>query len=155
MIVQMIGAASKQQSSLPCKTSPNGASAWWIRLGGATFVASRLPSFRVMAYQDVDQLRHDDLRDVDRNPGPEMGAGARQCGTGIVCSPLIEGWPGRWLTARITTKAALNSLTKALAVEHARYGVTANAILPGWVDIEMTEDLQATINSWPTRCGVG
>jgi NAD(P)-dependent dehydrogenase (short-subunit alcohol dehydrogenase family) len=41
------------------------------------------------------------------------------------------------------TKAALNSLTKALAVEQARYGITANAILPGWVDTRMTEDLQA------------
>ena len=36
------------------------------------------------------------------------------------------------------TKAALNALTRALAVEHARYGVTANAILPGWIETEMT-----------------
>ncbi|MEH2474157.1 NAD(P)-dependent dehydrogenase (short-subunit alcohol dehydrogenase family) [Nitrobacteraceae bacterium AZCC 2161] len=41
------------------------------------------------------------------------------------------------------SKAALNSLTKALAVEHARFGITANAILPGWVDTDMTEELQA------------
>ena len=39
------------------------------------------------------------------------------------------------------TKAALNSLVRALAVEHARYGVTANAILPGWIDTEMTAGL--------------
>ena len=36
------------------------------------------------------------------------------------------------------TKAALNALTRALAVEHARYGVTANAILPGWIETDMT-----------------
>ncbi len=36
------------------------------------------------------------------------------------------------------TKAALNALIRALAVEHARYGVTANAILPGWTETEMT-----------------
>lgn len=41
------------------------------------------------------------------------------------------------------SKAAINSLMQALAVEHARYGVTANAILPGWIDTEMTEGLQA------------
>ena len=41
------------------------------------------------------------------------------------------------------SKAAINSLVQALAVEHARYGVTANAILPGWIDTEMTEGLQA------------
>jgi NAD(P)-dependent dehydrogenase (short-subunit alcohol dehydrogenase family) len=41
------------------------------------------------------------------------------------------------------SKAAVNSLMQALAVEHARFGITANAILPGWVETEMTEGLQA------------
>jgi NAD(P)-dependent dehydrogenase (short-subunit alcohol dehydrogenase family) len=41
------------------------------------------------------------------------------------------------------SKAALNALMRALAVEHARYGITANAVLPGWIDTEMTEGLQA------------
>jgi NAD(P)-dependent dehydrogenase (short-subunit alcohol dehydrogenase family) len=41
------------------------------------------------------------------------------------------------------SKSAINSLIRALAVEHARYGITANAILPGWIDTEMTEGLQA------------
>ncbi len=41
------------------------------------------------------------------------------------------------------SKAAINSLIQALAVEHARYGITANAILPGWIDTEMTGGLQA------------
>lgn len=41
------------------------------------------------------------------------------------------------------SKAALNAMLRALAVEHARYGITANAILPGWIDTEMTEGLQA------------
>jgi len=36
------------------------------------------------------------------------------------------------------TKAAINALVRALAVELARYGVTANAILPGWIRSEMT-----------------
>ena len=39
------------------------------------------------------------------------------------------------------TKAAINALFRALAVEHARYGVTANAILPGWIKTEMTAGL--------------
>jgi NAD(P)-dependent dehydrogenase (short-subunit alcohol dehydrogenase family) len=41
------------------------------------------------------------------------------------------------------TKAALNALCRALAVELARYGVTANAILPGWTRSDMTEGLMA------------
>ena len=41
------------------------------------------------------------------------------------------------------TKAALNAMIRALAVEHARYGVTANSILPGWTESEMTAGLTA------------
>jgi NAD(P)-dependent dehydrogenase (short-subunit alcohol dehydrogenase family) len=36
------------------------------------------------------------------------------------------------------TKAAINALCRALAVELARYGVTSNAILPGWIKSDMT-----------------
>jgi len=36
------------------------------------------------------------------------------------------------------TKAAINALVRALAVELARYGITANAILPGWIKSDMT-----------------
>jgi NAD(P)-dependent dehydrogenase (short-subunit alcohol dehydrogenase family) len=41
------------------------------------------------------------------------------------------------------TKAAINALVRALAVELARYGVTANAILPGWIKSDMTQGLMA------------
>jgi len=41
------------------------------------------------------------------------------------------------------TKAAINALCRALAVELARYGVTANAILPGWIKSEMTARVMA------------
>jgi NAD(P)-dependent dehydrogenase (short-subunit alcohol dehydrogenase family) len=41
------------------------------------------------------------------------------------------------------TKAAINALVRALAVELARYGVTANAILPGWIKSEMTAGVMA------------
>jgi NAD(P)-dependent dehydrogenase (short-subunit alcohol dehydrogenase family) len=38
------------------------------------------------------------------------------------------------------SKGGLVSMLKGMAVEFARYGVTANAILPGWVETEMTAD---------------
>jgi len=37
------------------------------------------------------------------------------------------------------TKGAMISMIKALAVEYARYGVTAHTILPGWIETAMTE----------------
>jgi NAD(P)-dependent dehydrogenase (short-subunit alcohol dehydrogenase family) len=41
------------------------------------------------------------------------------------------------------TKGAVISMCRALAVEYARHGIRANAILPGWVETEMTEKLFA------------
>jgi NAD(P)-dependent dehydrogenase (short-subunit alcohol dehydrogenase family) len=41
------------------------------------------------------------------------------------------------------TKGGVISMMKACAVEFARHGITANAILPGWVQTPMTTDLFA------------
>ena len=41
------------------------------------------------------------------------------------------------------TKAAINALVRALAVELARQGVTSNAILPGWIKSDMTAGIMA------------
>ena len=37
------------------------------------------------------------------------------------------------------SKAGVISMMKAIAVEHARHGIRCNAILPGWIESEMTE----------------
>lgn len=37
------------------------------------------------------------------------------------------------------TKGGLNAMMRGLAVEHARHGIRANAILPGWIETAMTE----------------
>jgi NAD(P)-dependent dehydrogenase (short-subunit alcohol dehydrogenase family) len=37
------------------------------------------------------------------------------------------------------SKGAVNAMVRALAVEFARHGVTANTILPGWIATDMTE----------------
>jgi NAD(P)-dependent dehydrogenase (short-subunit alcohol dehydrogenase family) len=41
------------------------------------------------------------------------------------------------------TKGGVISMMRACAIEFARYGITANAILPGWVETDMTEKLFA------------
>lgn len=40
-----------------------------------------------------------------------------------------------------TAKAGVIALVKGLAVEYARHGIRANAILPGWVETDMTRPL--------------
>jgi NAD(P)-dependent dehydrogenase (short-subunit alcohol dehydrogenase family) len=44
--------------------------------------------------------------------------------------------------AYAATKAGVLAIVRATAVELARYGIRANAVLPGWIATEMTERLQ-------------
>ena len=46
--------------------------------------------------------------------------------------------------AYASTKGAVISMIKGIAVEHARYGVRANAILPGWIATDMTAGAQSS-----------
>lgn len=45
--------------------------------------------------------------------------------------------------AYAATKGGVIAMIRGLAVEYARYGVRANAILPGWIATDMTAGLQA------------
>jgi NAD(P)-dependent dehydrogenase (short-subunit alcohol dehydrogenase family) len=46
--------------------------------------------------------------------------------------------------AYAATKGGVISMMRAIAVEHARYGVRGNAILPGWIATEMTAGAQGS-----------
>ena len=46
--------------------------------------------------------------------------------------------------AYASTKGAVISMIRAIAVEHARYGVRANAVLPGWIATDMTAGAQSS-----------
>ena len=41
-----------------------------------------------------------------------------------------------------SSKGAVIAMAKGIAVEHARYGVRANAVLPGWIATDMTAGAQ-------------
>jgi hypothetical protein len=60
-------------------------------------------------------------------------------GSLVVTSSLsaTEGAPKN--QAYASTKGAVISMTKGLAVELARYGIRANSVQPGWIDTPMTE----------------
>ena len=59
---------------------------------------------------------------------------------GVASLAAIEG-AGR-NQAYAATKGGLISMLKGIAVEYARYGIRANAILPGWIATDMTEAAQ-------------
>jgi NAD(P)-dependent dehydrogenase (short-subunit alcohol dehydrogenase family) len=59
---------------------------------------------------------------------------------GVASLAAIEGAARN--EAYAATKGAVISLIKSIAVEHARYGVRANSILPGWIATDMTQGAQ-------------
>lgn len=59
---------------------------------------------------------------------------------GVASLAAIEGAARN--QAYAATKGGLISMLRAIAVEHARHGIRANAILPGWIATDMTEAAQ-------------
>lgn len=61
---------------------------------------------------------------------------------GVASLAAIEGAARN--EAYAATKGAVISMMKSVAVEHARWGIRANAILPGWIATDMTAGAQAS-----------
>ena len=73
---------------------------------------------------------------VERAKGGDPGGSL----VGIASLAAIEGAARN--EAYAATKGAVISMMKSIAVEHARYGVRANSILPGWIATDMTQGAQ-------------
>ncbi len=65
----------------------------------------------------------------------------RRCGRIINIGSLsgVLGQPGQ--TNYAAAKGALIAFTRALAREVGRYGITANVVIPGWIDTELVQGL--------------
>jgi NAD(P)-dependent dehydrogenase (short-subunit alcohol dehydrogenase family) len=70
----------------------------------------------------------------------ERGGGASLVATSSLAS--VFGAPRSEHYA--ATKAGLNAMVRGLAVEYARHGIRANAVLPGWIATAMTERATAS-----------
>ena len=64
----------------------------------------------------------------------ERGGGGRLIGTSSTSA--IHGAAGN--EAYAATKGAMLAMVRGLSVELARYGITANSIIPGWIETAMT-----------------
>lgn len=56
----------------------------------------------------------------------------------------VQTGPG--LAAYSASKAGLTLMTQAIAYEHARHGLRANIVAPGWIRTEMGDEEMATMN---------
>ena len=82
------------------------------------------------------------FREACKHMVERAGQGDKAGGSLVVISSLsaIDGAARN--EAYAATKGAVISMMKSVAVEHARYGVRANAILPGWIATDMTQGAQ-------------
>ncbi len=69
-----------------------------------------------------------------------VGAGmvAQKSGSVITMSSIYSFVGAPWNSIYCMTKGGLAQLSKALAVEWARYNVRVNAICPGWIETDLT-----------------
>ena len=79
-----------------------------------------------------EACKHMMARAKDGKPGGSLVAVASLAG--------LEGAARN--EAYSATKGAVMAMTRSIAVEHARYGIRANAIAPGWIATDMTHRLQ-------------
>ena len=68
---------------------------------------------------------------------------SRRIGAIVNVSSVAARKPGRGQSNYAASKGAIESFTKALAVELAPRGVRVNAVAPGVIETGMTEDLRA------------
>ena len=105
-------------------------------------------------FTDIDPEAWQHVMDVNLN-------GAIYCTQAVLSGMQERGW-GRvinvasmagiraiaYATPYVASKHALVGLTRGLALENVRKGITVNAICPGWVDTEMASDsVQAIMDS--------
>ncbi|GAA5235615.1 SDR family oxidoreductase [Verticiella sediminum] len=97
-------------------------------------------SFRDMSSEEWHRVLRVNLdgvfytfREAARHMAQREGGGVL---VGTASLAAIEGAPRNEHYA--ATKGGLISMVRGLAVEHARFGVRAHAVLPGWIETDMT-----------------
>ncbi|WP_333806504.1 SDR family NAD(P)-dependent oxidoreductase [Phenylobacterium sp.] len=108
--------------------------------------ASSFADFPTETYRRVLAVNLDGVfftfREACKHMVARADGGDKAGGSLVVISSLsaYDGAPRN--EAYAATKGAVISMIRAIAVEHARYGVRANAILPGWIATDMTAGAQ-------------
>jgi NAD(P)-dependent dehydrogenase (short-subunit alcohol dehydrogenase family) len=113
-----------------------------VGYGAPSFVEMSTEVYRKTLAVNLDgvfwTLREACSHMVERHKGGDRAGGSL---VGVASLAAIEGAARN--EAYAATKGAVISMMKSIAVEHARYGVRANAILPGWIATDMTAMAQA------------
>lgn len=112
-----------------------------IGAGAASFSEFPTETYRRVLAVNLDGVFFT-FREACKHMVARAGEGDRAGGSLVAISSLsaLDGAPRN--EAYAATKGALIPMVRAIAVEHARYGVRANCILPGWIATDMTAGAQ-------------
>ncbi|MAM95467.1 SDR family oxidoreductase [Parvibaculum sp.] len=112
-----------------------------VGFGAPSFIEMSTDVYRKTLAVNLDgvfwTLRESARHMVERAKNGDAGGSL----VGIASLAAIEGAARN--EAYAATKGGVISMIKSVAVEHARYGMRANAILPGWIATDMTAQAQA------------
>lgn len=113
-----------------------------ISIGAPSFTDMPTDTYRKVLSVNLDgafwTLREATRHMVERAKTGDAGGSL----VGLASIAAIEGAARN--QAYAATKGGVISMIKATAVEFARYGIRANAILPGWIATDMTSPAQAS-----------
>ena len=108
--------------------------------GGNSF-STPVASMRMSGWEKTMRLNLDSIVHVTQVSLPALGEG----GGSIINVSSVAGLRGAPTMAHYgAAKAALISLTQSLAVETAWMGVRVNALVPGWIETDLTDFLRAS-----------
>ncbi len=132
-VIDAFGQAVKQMGRVDTVIANAG-----IGFGAPSFMELKIETFRKVQAVNVEGAFFT-LREAARHMTGREGGGSL---VGVASLAAIEGAARN--QAYGASKGALISMIKGISVELARYGIRANAILPGWIATEMTEASQAS-----------
>ena len=108
--------------------------------GGNSF-SIPVAQMRMSGWEKTMRLNLDSIVHITQESLPSLGDG----GGSIVNVSSVAGLRGAPTMAHYgAAKAALISLTQSLAVETAWMGVRVNALVPGWIETDLTDFLRAS-----------
>lgn len=135
-VVDGIGATVKELGRIDACFANAG-----VGFGAPSFIGMTTETYRKTLAVNLDgvffTLRETARHMVERAKSGDAGGSL----VGIASLAAIEGAARN--EAYAATKGGVISMIKSIAVEHARYGMRANAILPGWIATDMTAQAQA------------
>lgn len=135
-VVDGIGATVKELGRIDAVFANAG-----VGFGAPSFVDMSTEVYRKTLAVNLDgvfwTLREAARHMVERAKKGDAGGSL----VGVASLAAIEGAARN--QAYAATKGGVISMMKGIAVEYARYGMRANAILPGWIATDMTSQAQA------------